>query len=97
MKFNRGQKPQANGFDYSSNDQRILARTENFVPYIGDIFTPLKDKLLKAAGEILREDSKIYKDKIIYKFPGSHGFATHQDGAGTYNSHLNIIFNLLLR
>eukprot|EP00029_Vermamoeba_vermiformis_P013846 TRINITY_DN8778_c0_g1_i1.p1 TRINITY_DN8778_c0_g1~~TRINITY_DN8778_c0_g1_i1.p1 ORF type:complete len:253 (-),score=33.16 TRINITY_DN8778_c0_g1_i1:297-1055(-) len=69
-------------FDYNSSDQRILARTENFVPYIGDIFKHLKDKLLKAAGEILGEDSKIYKDKIIYKFPGSHGFATHQDGAG---------------
>jgi ectoine hydroxylase-related dioxygenase (phytanoyl-CoA dioxygenase family) len=75
-------------FDYNSDNQRILARTENFVPYIGNIFTHLKDKLLKAAGEILGEECKIYKDKIIYKFPGSHGFDTHQDGAGYLNFEL---------
>jgi hypothetical protein len=65
------------------------------VPYIGDIFTHLKDKLLKAAGEILGEECKIYKDKIIYKFPGSHGFDTHQDGAGILKRSMNILFNTL--
>jgi len=52
------------------------------MPYIAASFNSLSDKLLKAAGEILGEECKIYKDKIIYKFPGSNGFNTHQDGAG---------------
>jgi len=61
---------------------RLLSRTENILPYHPPLLSLFLEKVFPAAKEILGDEALVFKDKLIYKFPGAQGFSTHQDIAG---------------
>lgn len=60
--------------------QKLLCRTENFIPYSAIMQRYLtRGKLTQALAELVGEPVVLYKDKINYKYPGGGAFAPHQD------------------
>ena len=68
-------------YEKGQNDNLILCRTENFLPYhdglrnLLDAPGPINDVLL----QLLNEKPVLFKEKINYKLPYGGGFPAHQD------------------
>ena len=58
---------------HEKDAHRLLSRTENILPFFPQLHALLNDKVLVPAKAILQDDALVYKDKIIYKLPGSQG------------------------
>jgi hypothetical protein len=57
-----------------------LCRSENFVPFHGELRTLLTTgALLDIATALLGEPAVLYKEKINHKAPGGAGYSPHQD------------------
>ncbi|NNJ78136.1 MAG: phytanoyl-CoA dioxygenase family protein [Xanthomonadales bacterium] len=62
------------------NDERILCRIENFVPFHeGFSALILRRRMVQAVSELFGEKAVLFKDKINFKLPGGDGFKEHQD------------------
>lgn len=67
-------------FERIHDGTRVLARSENFVPFHGGIRNLLTGgKVLEVISELFGEQAVLFKEKINYKLPGGGGFAPHQD------------------
>lgn len=66
-------------WELSSDNTKILCRSENFVNY----HPPMKDlccsSVLSVVSQLFGEEAVLFKEKINYKLPGGSGFAAHQD------------------
>lgn len=61
------------------DSHRLLSRTENILPFFPQLQALFNDKILSPAKSILEDDVLVYKDKIIYKLPGSQGIPLPSD------------------
>lgn len=81
-----------------STGKKILARRENFLPYLKGMEQLVYSKLTQICSDILREQAVIYKEKVNFKFSGGGGFAAHQDAPAfaTYgvNYHITLMISI---
>ncbi len=62
------------------DDERILCRIENFVPFHEGFRSLItRRRMHQAVGELFGEPAVLFKDKINFKLPGGDGFKAHQD------------------
>ena len=75
--------PQTKGhhhFEQTAEGERVLARSENIIPFHDGIRELLTNgKVIQAISELFGEPAVLFKEKINYKLPGGAGFAPHQD------------------
>ncbi len=66
---------------YETNqNQKLLCRIENFVPYHHALADLLQhEKIMAILHELLGEPATLFKEKINFKLPGGKGFTPHQD------------------
>ncbi|CAK0857774.1 unnamed protein product [Prorocentrum cordatum] len=64
----------------AGSNQLVLSRTENFFPFHAGMARFLSSGVpAQLAGDALREEASLYKEKINYKVPGGGGYTAHQD------------------
>eukprot|EP00117_Sycon_ciliatum_P023409 scpid63735/ scgid19909/ len=66
-------------FEKSPQDERVLCRVENFLPYHDGARDLVRGKITRAISELMGEEAILYKEKINFKLPGAKGFPPHQD------------------
>jgi len=67
-------------FERTPDDDRLLCRIENFVPFHAGMDALLRGpEILARVSELMGERAVIFKEKINFKLPGGSGFAAHQD------------------
>jgi len=64
----------------TKEDQPLTRRAENFFPYQPEIAEiALSRRIGGAVAELLEESVYLFKDMLIYKYPGGDGYRYHQD------------------
>ncbi|MEY2877839.1 MAG: hypothetical protein RLZZ15_219 [Verrucomicrobiota bacterium] len=59
---------------------RVLSRIEKFLEHDATLRALVLDpRLTAAAGQLLRDEARLFKEKINFKLPGGRGFEPHQD------------------
>jgi predicted HD phosphohydrolase len=67
-------------FERTPDDDRLLCRIENFVPFHAGMDALLRGpEILERVSELMGEQAVLFKEKINFKLPGGSGFAAHQD------------------
>ena len=75
---------------YFERDKTTISRIEYFINYnlfLNDLAN--SDKILKEVNFLMGEKSKIFKDKINFKYPNGQGFKPHQDIAAGWGEYCN--------
>lgn len=79
--------------EVNARGERVLCRTENFIPYHRGFTSLLRGpKLLDLLAQLSSQPMLLFKEKINYKLSGSGGFAPHIDA--TAYTHVKIIKHL---
>ncbi|OMJ81079.1 hypothetical protein SteCoe_18540 [Stentor coeruleus] len=76
--------------------KRLLCRVENFLPFYEDLRELSYGMINDMSGELFREPSVIYKEKINFKFPHGNGFTAHQDQPAFVSFGLKTLLTVLL-
>jgi 2-aminoethylphosphonate dioxygenase len=67
-------------FERTPDNDRLLCRIENFVPFHAGMDALLRGpEILARVSELMGENAVLFKEKINFKLPGGSGFAAHQD------------------
>ena len=67
-------------FEQTAQGQRVLARSEDLIPFHDGIRNLLtQGRVLETIGSLFGEHAVLFKEKVNYKLPGGAGFAPHQD------------------
>lgn len=81
-------------FETSSlDDQRMLCRVENFLPFHDGFRNFLTNAdLMEVLSVLMGETAVLFKEKINFKLPGGAGFKAHQDAPAfvTFKQHYHI-------
>ena len=67
--------------------ERLLCRTENFVPFSPNLASTLNGKLLDVCSDLFGSEAVLFKEKINFKLPGGDGFKPHQDVAAGWDAY----------
>jgi predicted HD phosphohydrolase len=86
-------------FERAVDDDRLLCRVEDFVPFHAGFDALLRGPvLLERLGELMGEPAVLFKEKINFKLPGGSGFAAHQDapafGSFGQRYHITVLITL---
>jgi len=76
---------------------KLLRRVENFFDYhaaIADVIT--SRRIGGAVAELLDEDVYLFKDQLIYKYPGGEGYRYHQDHRAGWNAYADEIIRVII-
>ncbi|OMJ82756.1 hypothetical protein SteCoe_16461 [Stentor coeruleus] len=76
--------------------KKLLCRVENFLPFYNDLKELSYGLINDMSGDLFREDSVIYKEKINFKFPHGNGFTAHQDQPAFVSFGLKKLLTVLL-
>lgn len=76
--------------------KRLLCRVENFLPFYEDLKNLSYGMINDMSGELFREPSVIYKEKVNFKFPHGNGFTAHQDQPAFVSFGLDKLLTVLL-
>ena len=72
-------------------NKTVLSRTENFFDYEKGMKKFLNKKKIKnLLKNLTGSEQKLFKDKIIWKYPGAKGFEPHQDAQVWENLYKNV-------
>lgn len=77
-----------------NKNERILSRIENFVEYHQGFRDVVNSEQLKGLlQDLVGEPCVLFKEKIIFKFPGAGGFGPHQDAQARWDDHASYFIN----
>ena len=84
-------------FEQSDDNQRLLNRIENLLPY-HEQFNALAvgEKMQGACGQLFGEAATLFKDKINFKKPGGGGFESHQDVQAGWAKYADLHITVLI-
>lgn len=54
-------------------EDKLLSRTENILPFFPELYSLFKEKVIQPGKDLIGDSPLVFKDKLIYKFPGSQG------------------------
>ena len=78
-------------------NQRLLNRLENFVPFHGSLDALTQSPaVLGRVGELFGEPAVLFKDKINFKLPGGGGFEPHQDAQAGWDDYAKLFITVLV-
>lgn len=73
----------------------LVCRIENLSPFHPG-FAELSAALKPSAGQLLGEDSVLFKEKINFKMPGGDGFTPHQDSQAGWDAYAPMFVSVLV-
>jgi len=73
----------------------LVCRIENLSPFHTG-FAELSDALKPSAGQLLGEDTVLFKEKVNFKMPGGAGFTPHQDSQAGWDAYAPALVSVLV-
>ncbi len=76
---------------------RVLSRIEKFIEHEPTLRELVLDpRLSLAAGQLLRDEARLFKEKINFKMPGGRGFEPHQDIQPGWDAYADYFLSVLV-
>ena len=77
--------------------KKILSRIEDFADFHAGMSGFIcRGKIIRVAGELLRESALLFKEKVNFKMPGGVGFEPHQDIQPGWDEYASYFISVLV-